>query len=167
MAQSANAGPSAEQGYRAPRAAKVAGITYRQLDYWARQNYVRPSLEDAKGSGSQRLYTFRDLLKLKVMKQLLDQGMSLQRTRSAIEALEKMGEDVASARLVLAGPRALLVHSDGEVSDVLSGQGVLALVLPMSGVVEELHAAITTLPASDGGGVEVDAAAPRKAASGG
>jgi DNA-binding transcriptional MerR regulator len=162
---------SAEQGYRAPRAAKVAGITYRQLDYWARQNYVRPSLVDARGSGSQRLYSFRDLLKLKVMKQLLDQGLSLQKTRGAIQALEAAGEDVASARLVLAGPRALLVHSDGEVSDVLSGQGVLALVLPMSGVVEELNAAITTLPAAESDeapAVGRAAESPvRKAASGG
>jgi DNA-binding transcriptional MerR regulator len=160
-----------EQGYRAPRAAKLAGITYRQLDYWARQNYVRPSLVDAKGSGSQRLYSFQDLLKLKVMKRLLDQGMSLQKTRGAIEALEKTGEDVASARLVLAGNQALLVHSDGEVSDVLSGQGVLALVLPMSGVVQELEAAITTLPAAgDDEATEAVAplgAEPRKAASGG
>ena len=152
-----------ELGYRAPRAAKVAGITYRQLDYWARQNYVRPSLEDAKGSGSQRMYSFQDLLKLKVMKRLLDQGLSLQKTRGAIKALEDAGEDVASSRLVLAGTKALLVHSDGEVSDLLSGQGVLALVLPMEGVVEELQAAITTLPASS----EDESAAPRRAASGG
>jgi DNA-binding transcriptional MerR regulator len=136
-----------EQGYRAPRAAKLAGITYRQLDYWARQNYVRPSLEDARGSGTQRLYTFQDLLKLKVMKRLLDQGMSLQKTRGAIKALEDAGEDVASARLVLSGTSALVVHSDGEVSDVLTRQGVLALVLPMEGVVQELRTAITTLPA--------------------
>ena len=153
-----------EQGYRAPRAAKVAGITYRQLDYWARQDYVRPSLHDANGSGSQRLYSFEDLLKLKVMKRLLDQGLSLQKTRGAIKALEDIGEDVASSKLVLAGPRALLVHSDGEVSDLLSGQGVLALVLPMEGVVEELQAAITTLPASS---EDEQAAAPRRAASGG
>jgi DNA-binding transcriptional MerR regulator len=157
-------------GYRAPRAAKLAGITYRQLDYWARQNYVRPSLEDAKGSGSQRLYSFTDLLKLKVMKRLLDQGLSLQKTRGAIEAIERAGEDVGSARLVLAGPQALLVHSDGEVSDVLSGQGVLALVLPMAGVVQELEADIATLPASDDGtvaGSGGDAAPVRQAASGG
>ena len=153
-----------EQGYRAPRAAKVAGITYRQLDYWARQNYVRPSLVDANGSGSQRMYSFQDLLKLKVMKRLLDQGMSLQKTRGAIKALEDAGEDVASARLVLAGAQALLVHSDGEVTDLLSGQGVLAMVLPMSGVVEELEAAITQLPASPDGEVAVE---PRRAASGG
>jgi DNA-binding transcriptional MerR regulator len=152
------------EGYRAPRAAKLAGITYRQLDYWARQNYVRPSLEDAKGSGSQRLYTFRDLLKLKVMKQLLDQGMSLQKTRTAIEALEKAGEDVASARLVLAGGKALVVHSDGEVSDVLSGQGVFAVVLPMEGVVQELRSAITAAaPEAEAD----DAAEVRKAATGG
>jgi DNA-binding transcriptional MerR regulator len=137
-----------EQGYRAPRAAKLAGITYRQLDYWARQNYVRPSLEDARGSGTQRLYTFQDLLKLKVMKRLLDQGMSLQKTRGAIKALEDAGEDVGSARLVLSGSSALVVHSDGEVSDVLTRQGVLALVLPMEGVVQELRTAITDLPAA-------------------
>jgi DNA-binding transcriptional MerR regulator len=159
-------------GYRAPRAAKVAGITYRQLDYWARQNYVRPSLEDARGSGTQRLYSFEDLLKLKVMKRLLDQGLSLQKTRGAIRALEDAGEDVASAKLVLAGNQALLVHSDGEVSDVLSGQGVLALVLPMAGVVEELESAITALPARDEHEAAVaavaDAAAvPQKVATGG
>ena len=146
-------------GYRAPRAAKLAGITYRQLDYWARQNYVRPSVEDAKGSGSQREYSFKDVLKLKVMKHLLDQGLSLQKTRLAIDALERAGEDVASVRLVLAGSEALVVHSDGEVSNALTRQGVFAaVVLPMEGLVQELRTAISEQPAEG---------EPRKAASGG
>ncbi|MGH9276880.1 MAG: MerR family transcriptional regulator [Acidimicrobiales bacterium] len=135
-----------EQGYRGPQVCKIVGITYRQLDYWARTNLIRPSIADAKGSGSQRRYSYRDLVDLKVIKSLLDAGVSLQSARVAIEYLRSnLGEDVASARLVLNGPGSVLVRSDGELVDLMKrGQGVFSIVA-LDGVKEELDAAITEL----------------------
>ncbi len=137
-------------GFRSPQVCKLVGITYRQLDYWARTGLLRPSIADARGSGTQRLYAYRDLLELKVIKQLLDAGISLQRARRALECLrEGLGADLASANLVLVGSGSVLARTDGEVVDLLrGGQGVLNIV-PLSGVVEELDAAIVQI-ARDG-----------------
>src|ERR687895_2388815 len=119
-----------EQGFRGPQVCSIVGITYRQLDYWARTDLVRPSVTDAKGSGSQRRYGYRDLLELKVIKNLLDAGVSLQSARKAVEYLrENLGEDVASANLVIDGTRSVLCRTDGEIVDLVrSGQGVLNIV---------------------------------------
>lgn len=135
--------PVVEAGFRGPQVCNLVGITYRQLDYWARTGLLRPSLADARGSGSQRLYSYRDLIELKVVKQLLDAGVSLRRARKAIECLRtSLGGEVAAASLVLAGADSLLAHSDGEVVDLLrGGQGVLNIV-PLAPVVGELEAAI-------------------------
>lgn len=133
-------------GYRGPQVCKLVGITYRQLDYWARTGLLRPSLADARGSGSKRLYSYRDVLELKVIKQLLDAGVSLQSARRAVDCLRQdLGVDLASANLVLTGSRSVLARSNGEVVDLLGGgQGVFNIV-PLSGVVEELDAAIVRL----------------------
>jgi DNA-binding transcriptional MerR regulator len=139
-----------EEGYRGPQVCKVVGITYRQLDYWARTDLLRPSISEAKGSGTQRRYAYRDLLELKVIKQLLDAGVSLQSARRAIDCLrDNVGGDLASANLVLNGAHSVLAWSDGEVVDLLKGgQGVLNMVLPLAGVVEQLDAAIHDLQAT-------------------
>jgi DNA-binding transcriptional MerR regulator len=136
-----------EQGYRGPQVCSIVGITYRQLDYWARTDLVRPSVADAKGSGSQRRYSYRDLLELKVIKSLLDAGVSLQSARRAIEYLRKnLGEDVASANLVIDGGGSVLARSGEEIVDLLRrGQGVLNIV-PLAGVQGEVDAAIKELP---------------------
>jgi DNA-binding transcriptional MerR regulator len=136
-----------EQGYRGPQVCKIVGITYRQLDYWARTNLIRPSIADAHGSGSQRRYSYRDLVELKVIKSLLDAGVSLQSARRAIEYLrDNLGEDIASASLVLNGADSVLLARDsGELVDLVrQGQGVLSVV-PLDGVKAELDAAITEL----------------------
>ncbi|MCK4176657.1 MerR family transcriptional regulator [Aciditerrimonas ferrireducens] len=132
-----------EAGFSGPQACGIVGITYRQLDYWARTGLVRPSIADAHGSGSQRRYAYRDLVELKVIKQLLDGGVSLQRARRAIECLrQSLGVDLAAASLVLAGPTTVLARSDGEVVDLLrGGQGVLNIV-PLGGVVEAIDDAV-------------------------
>ena len=89
-------------GYRGPTACAAAGITYRQLDYWARTGLVEPSIRPAAGSGSQRLYGFRDILVLKVVKRLLDTGISLQQIRTAVAHLRERGSaDLAQ----VTGPR--------------------------------------------------------------
>ena len=136
-----------EDGYRGPNVCKIVGITYRQLDYWARTDLIRPSIADAKGSGTQRRYSYRDLVELKVIKSLLDAGVSLQSARRAIEYLrDHLGEDIASANLVISGSSALVARSDGEILDLVRrGQGVLNSVLSLDGVVGELEAAIREL----------------------
>jgi DNA-binding transcriptional MerR regulator len=135
-----------EAGYRGPQVCKIVGITYRQLDYWARTDLVRPSVCDAAGSGTQRLYSYRDLVELKVVKKLLDAGVSLQRARRAIEYLrDNLGTDVAAANLILDGSRSVLALTGDQVVDLLrAGQGVLNIV-PLAPVVQELEAEIHQL----------------------
>ena len=132
----------AEEGFRGPQVCSIVGITYRQLDYWARTDLLRPSISEARGSGTQRRYSYRDLLELKVIKRLLDAGISLQSARRALEVLRAHGEEVATANLVLNGTQSVLATSGEEIIDLLrGGQGVLNIV-PLSGVVSELDAAI-------------------------
>lgn len=133
------------EGFSGRRAAEIVGITYRQLDYWARTDLVRPSLADANGSGSRRLYSYRDLLELKVIKSLLDAGIRLESVRGAFTYLrEHLGEDVTTANLVIRGT-AVLVSTDEDLVDVMKqGQGVLN-ILPLGGVKDEVDAAIVEL----------------------
>jgi DNA-binding transcriptional MerR regulator len=135
-----------EIGYGGPQVCKIVGITYRQLDYWARTDLLRPSLVDAQGSGSQRRYSYRDLVALKVIKSLLDAGLSLQTARKAVDYLrDHLGEDLASASLVLDGSRSVLVRTGEDIVDVVRhGQGVLNIV-PLAGLVEQLEASIHEL----------------------
>lgn len=134
---------SNEQGFTGKRTAEIVGITYRQLDYWARTDLVRPSLADAAGSGTRRQYSYRDLLELKVVKTLLDSGLRLESVREAFGFLrDQLGEDIASANLVLNGSSSVVVRSGEELIDLLQhGQGVLN-ILPMAGVKDEIDAAI-------------------------
>jgi DNA-binding transcriptional MerR regulator len=139
-----------EDGFRGPQVCKIVGITYRQLDYWARTDLIRPSIADARGSGTQRRYAYRDLVELKVIKSLLDAGVSLQSARRAIEYLrENLGEDIAGTNLVLSGNGSVVAGSGEEIIDLLRrpGQGVLNVV-PLGGMVKELDAAIHNVPAS-------------------
>src|ERR1700728_1548198 len=116
-------------GFRGPQVCKIVGITYRQLDYWARTGLLRPSLADAKGSGSQRLYSYSDVVELKVIKQLLDAGVNLQQARRAISCLRDAGEDLGTANLVIAGEGSVLAHTGEEIIDLLQGgQGVFNIV---------------------------------------
>jgi DNA-binding transcriptional MerR regulator len=128
--RSENASPSGVVlGYRGPQVCKIVGITYRQLDYWARTGLVRPSVMDA-GTGTQRLYSYRDLVELKVIKQMLDAGISLQSARKAVDALRAVDHDLASVRIVIQGPNIVLAESDEQVMDLLrGGQGVTSMVL--------------------------------------
>ena len=134
-----------EEGYRGPQVCSLVGITYRQLDYWARTNLLRPSISEAKGSGTQRRYSYRDLVERKLIQRLLDAGVSLQSARKAIDVLRQSGGDVASANLVLCGSQSVLARSGEEIIDLLrGGQGVLNIVA-LAGVVQELDAAIHEL----------------------
>lgn len=135
-----------DQGYSGSRTAEVVGISYRQLDYWARTDLVRPSVADAKGSGTRRRYSYRDLLELKVIKQLLDAGIKLETVRGVFSELRsRLGDDIASANLVISGSTAMLALDDGELVDLVRrGQGVLN-VLPLGTVKQQVDASIEEL----------------------
>jgi DNA-binding transcriptional MerR regulator len=132
-------------GFSGTQAAKVVGITYRQLDYWARTDLIRPSVSDASGSGSRRCYSYKDLLELRVIKTLLDAGIKLESVRDVFVYLrEHVGTDIASAHLVISGSSVVLARGD-ELIDVLQrGQGVLN-VLSLAGVKDEVDAQLVPL----------------------
>ncbi|HEY4610444.1 MAG TPA: MerR family transcriptional regulator [Ilumatobacteraceae bacterium] len=135
-----------EEGFSGTRAATIVGITYRQLDYWARTDLIRPSLADASGSGSRRLYSYRDLLELRVIKSLLDAGIKLESVRTAFEYLRThVDTDIASAHLVISGNDVILCDGD-QLIDVMrrGGQGVLN-VLAIGGVKSDLDSTIVQL----------------------
>lgn len=139
-------GRTSAEGFSGSRTAEIVGITYRQLDYWARTDLVRPSLVDASGSGSRRRYSYRDLLELKVIKRLLDAGIRLETVREIFAYLrEHLGEDITTANLVIDGNQAMLVQDDGDLIDLVRrGQGVLN-ILALASVKDELDATIVEL----------------------
>jgi DNA-binding transcriptional MerR regulator len=138
-----------QEGFRGPQVCSIVGITYRQLDYWDRTGLSRPSLAKARGSGSQRLYSYRDLLELRVIKQLLDGGVNLRQARRAIECLrESVGQDLTTANLVIVGEGSVLVRTGEEIIDLLrGGQGVFNVV-PLAGVLGEVDAGILRIDAA-------------------
>ena len=138
--------PEEGVGYRGPVAMKAAGITYRQLDYWARTELVVPSVRPAAGSGSQRLYSFRDILVLRLVKKLLDSGVSLQNVRTAIEQLRTRGiQDLATITLMSDGATVYECTSRDEVIDLLAGgQGVFGIAV--GPVAREVEGQLAELP---------------------
>lgn len=134
-------------GYRGPTACAAAGITYRQLDYWARTGLVEPTIRGAKGSGSQRLYSFTDILVLKVVKRLLDTGVSLHNIRVAIEHLRARGtQDLAEVTLFSDGVSVYECTSAEEIVDLLQGgQGVFGIAV--GGAMREVTGSLAQLPA--------------------
>jgi DNA-binding transcriptional MerR regulator len=138
-------------GYRGPTACAAAGITYRQLDYWARTDLVVPTVRTASGSGSQRLYSFKDILVLKVVKRLLDAGVSLQNIRLAVDTLRQRGvDDLAQVTLLSDGTSVYECTSSEEVVDLLrGGQGVFGIAV--SGALRELRGSLEHLPAERAG----------------
>ena len=154
-------------GYRGVTACHAAGISYRQLDYWARTGLVVPSVRAATGSGSQRLYSFRDIVVLKVVKRLLDAGVSLQNIRKAIDQLRARGiEDLAQITLISDGTTVYECRSPEEVVDLLQGgQGVFGIAI--GGAFKEIQGSLAHLPAETGSAVRsttVDELAARRAA---
>nr|WP_239679420.1 MerR family transcriptional regulator [Natronosporangium hydrolyticum] len=139
--------PMEAVGYRGVAAMNAAGISYRQLDYWARTGLVEPSIRAAAGSGSQRLYSFRDLVVLRVVKSLLEAGVSLQNIRRAIDTLRAHGvEDLAGITLISDGTTVYECRSAEEVVDLLQGgQGVFGIAI--SGAFAEIKGTLSHLPA--------------------
>ena len=147
---------SEDIGYRGPTACRAAGITYRQLDYWARTGLVEPSVRSATGSGTQRLYGFRDILVLKVVKRLLDTGVSLQQIREAIKKLRDRGvEDLAGITLMSDGASVYECTSADEVVDLVQGgQGVFGIAVGR--VWREVEGSLADLPSERPDGAHVE-----------
>lgn len=145
-------------GYRGPAACQIVGISYRQLDYWARTNLVVPSIRNATGSGTHRLYSFKDVLVLKVVKRLLDAGISLHNIRLAVEHLRRRGvHDLARITLFSDGTTVYECTSTEEVVDLLQGgQGVFGIAV--SGAIREIAGSIGRFPAERADGGDVTAA---------
>lgn len=138
-----------KQSFGGPEAAKIVGITYRQLDHWARKGLVLPSVASAAGSGSQRRYSYADLLELKVIKNLRDAGLSLQRIQKAFEYIRRhLDGQTAGLRIFSDGTHVYACRSNDEVIDLLdSGQVVFGFALGR--VFEELDGSIAQLRPSD------------------
>ncbi len=155
-------------GYRGPTACSAAGITYRQLDYWARTGLVEPTVRTAGGSGTQRLYSFRDVLLLKVIKRLLDAGVSLQQIRTAVHHLRERGtDDLTRVTLMSDGATVYECRSADEVIDLLQGgQGVFGIAI--GGVWREIEGSLAELPSEraardDAGALQDELSARRRA----
>jgi DNA-binding transcriptional MerR regulator len=151
-------------GYRGIPAAAAAGISYRQLDYWDRTGLVQPSVRGAAGSGSQRLYAFRDVLVLKLVKRLLDTGVSLQQIRLAVEQLRAAGiNDLARITLMSDGASVYLCTTEDEVIDLVGrGQGVFGIAVGR--VLREVEATLVNMvPSSLDDMDELSARRSRKA----
>jgi len=144
--------PSSEpSGFSGTQTAKIVGITYRQLDYWARTDLIRPSVAEAAGSGSRRQYSYRDLLELRMIKSLLDSGIKLESVRDVFKNLrETVGDDIASANIVISGKSSVVLQTSDQLIELMSrgGQGVLN-ILPLAGVKADVDAGIESLPSPD------------------
>ncbi len=146
-----------DTGYRGPTACSAAGITYRQLDYWARTGLVEPTVRGATGSGTQRLYSFQDILLLKVIKRLLDAGISLHQIRSAVSHLRERGtHDLTRVTLMSDGASVYECTSDDQVIDLLQGgQGVFGIAI--GGVWREIEGTLAELPSERAAAAEEEA----------
>lgn len=133
------------QGYSGSQAASIVGISYRQLDYWARTDLVRPAVNDAQGSGTRRFYSYRNLLELRMIKSLLDAGIKLEAIREVFTFLRSNSDDaITSAHLVISGSSVVLCRGDELLDVVRKGQGVLNL-LPLAQVKEQVDGRIGDL----------------------
>jgi DNA-binding transcriptional MerR regulator len=133
------------QGFSGKKAAEIVGITYRQIDYWARTDLIRPSSCDAAGSGSRRVYSYRDLLELRVVKTLLDAGIKLESVREVFKYLRNHVEsEITAAHIVISGQSVVLCQGDQLVDVLRNGQGVLN-VLPLAGVKDQVDSQIVAL----------------------
>ena len=144
-----------EQGFRGPQACSIVGITYRQLDYWARTGLVRPELKEAKGSGTQRMYSFANLVHLRVIRNLLDAGVSLPKIRKAIRYIsDQLRTPLENVTLMSDGKSVYAATSDSEIVDLLRrGQGVFGIALgrvydELRGAVQRIEPAVAS-PASE------------------
>ena len=138
-------------GFSTGQAARLTGLTARQLDHWDRKGFLKPSLEPARGYGSKRRYSFADVVRLRVAARLRAAGVGLSRIQRCAEALERLGGesgDLGGVRLLVTGSRVLWARSDREVVDLLK-EGQLVLVFSLGDAVEETAGAVARLTRED------------------
>lgn len=145
-AEAPDAAGALADGFFGPQTAELVGISYRQLDHWARQGLIKPSVAQASGSGSRRRYSYNDLVELKIAKRMRDQGISLKSIARAFDYLRnQIGGEVASANIVISGNDVLLVDDDQVLSLLRQGQAAMLTVVPVAGVRRELDADVVKL----------------------
>lgn len=152
------------EGYRSTQVCRLVGITYRQLDHWARTGLVVPSLRQAHGSGTQRLYSFQDIVELRVIKQMLDAGLSHQRVREVVDQLRRSGRRLGELTVVATEGRVYAVEDTETVIDLIR-QGQTVFSFALGPIVEQLTGEITAFPA-EAARVEAQAAASDRSSSG-
>ncbi len=151
-------------GYRGPAVCQIVDISYRQLDYWTTTGLITPSVRSAEGSGSQRLYAFEDIVQLRVIKSLLDAGVSLQRIRAAIDYVRERGLSLRGLTLVSDGTTVYALDDSRDVIDLLAkGQGVFGIAIEP--VWNALEAEVTRLPVETTPGTVVPGANASAAAA--
>jgi DNA-binding transcriptional MerR regulator len=136
----------ADRGFSGRTAAEVVGISYRQLDYWARTDLIRPSV---RTEDRRRRYSYRNLVELKLVKTLLDNGLKLDQVRRAFQVIrDQIDEDMTALRLVIAGPNVVVVRESDDLVGVVSryqGEGVINLVA-LDGVKEQIDRRLELMP---------------------
>nr|WP_281500423.1 MerR family transcriptional regulator [Gordonia alkaliphila] len=138
------------QGFRAPAVQAIAGVTYRQLDYWARTGVIEPSVRSATGSGSQRLYSFTDIVIVKLIKRLLDTGISLQSVRKAIDLVRSRDpESLSEITLIGDGATIYELSEDGDIIDILAG-GQCVFGIAVKHTVAEVRGSVSEFVAETG-----------------
>lgn len=132
-------------GFSGRRTAEIVGISYRQLDYWARTELLRPSLTDASGSGSRRLYSYRDLIGLAIIRALLDGGVHLGLVRDTFAMIEPHLDKLTTETVfVLLGNGCVVTESFSDILEAVGRRPGLAYMLPLGPVVALLDASIAT-----------------------
>jgi DNA-binding transcriptional MerR regulator len=147
------------RGFSSPDVSRVVGITYRQLDYWARTGLAVPSIRGAKGSGTQRVYSFEDIVRLRVIKRLLDAGVNLERIRAALDEIARQGRTLSDVTLASDGRTVYAIDEDRQLLDLLQrGQGVFAIAVDP--LVDELRGEVSVLSTVEVDETGADAEAP-------
>jgi DNA-binding transcriptional MerR regulator/predicted RNase H-like HicB family nuclease len=139
-------------GFSAEFARKLAGISYRQLDYWDKTGLLRPSIRQARGKGSRRVYSFGDLVELRVIARLMAVGISLATVRKATRYLRlhfaNVVRPLARLALVADGKRVLVKSTNGKYLVDASAGGQIVISLAVAPIVKDLHAKVTDLSAA-------------------
>ena len=122
-----------QQGYTGPEVCKITGITYRQLDHWTTSSLIKASIRNLKGSGFHRVYSFQDIIQIKLVNKLREAGVSLQKIRIALKNIESiLGDNINISDVsVFSDGKSIYVISDNDqMIDLLKkGQAVFGISL--------------------------------------
>ena len=135
--------------FNAKTACRISGLSYRQIDHWDRTHFIKPSLQEARGTGSARLYTLVDLIQLRVARTLREKGVSLQKIRRCVTYLKKHAPEVekplAQFRLLTDGEGIFVLTKDPKVMVDALREGQLVFSLALGEIVEEVRGKVAEL----------------------